>query len=272
MNRIGDKKNPLNWLKHVVKDPINTIDEANARQKEIMPGLYIALGVMVVGAVLQVLLKLDFMVIFTMAGGLFAVFFGFLLFVAKKAKERFVALTCDCGEMFKLEDKADFSKYISFTVVSENVSNKVEHPASKDGVVPDVTASVKADTTVEISIKCPKCGKVRTLVYKITPFKAEKKEMKVGVLVLPVLKTEMEKMASEVAADYASSKREEIPFSIHSVHNPLYEERTKAHAVNDTAAYPVYKGMTIKYHRTPEEMVRGFFCENELNGKISVKA
>ena len=30
-------KNPIAYLKHIVKDPINTIAEADARKKEIMP-------------------------------------------------------------------------------------------------------------------------------------------------------------------------------------------------------------------------------------------
>ena len=29
-------KNPLAYLKHIVKDPVNTIAEADARKKEIM--------------------------------------------------------------------------------------------------------------------------------------------------------------------------------------------------------------------------------------------
>lgn len=264
-------KNPLKWLKHIVKDPITTIDEANARKKEIMPGLYVCLGLIVLGVLFQVVLKLDFMSFLTMIGGVGAVFFGFLLFVIKKAKQRFEALTCECGEMFKLEDKADFSKYISFAVVSENVTTKLQHPESKDGVVPHVTASVKADATVEITVKCPKCGKERTLVYKITPFKAEKKETKVGVLVLPALKVEMEKLIAAVAEDYKAGKGDEIPFSIHSIHNPKNAEKTKAHATVDDTAFPVYKGVKVMYHRTVAEMVEGFFCENELNGSISVK-
>ena len=123
----------------------------------------------------------------------------------------------------------------------------------------------------KIVITCPKCGKKRTLVYSITPFKIERKEKKVGALVAPQVKMQLEAAVTEVANDYKNGKGDEIPFSIHSVHNPKYAEKTKPQAHNNDVAFPVYKGVKIMYHRTVAELVRGFFLENELNGSISVK-
>ena len=45
-------KNPIAYIKHLVKDPITTMAEANARKKEIMPLLYGSLGVLAVGLIL----------------------------------------------------------------------------------------------------------------------------------------------------------------------------------------------------------------------------
>ena len=64
-------KNPLKFLKHVVKDPVNTIPEANARKKEIMPILYVSLGVLALGLILQLAAKLDFMVVLSLVGLLY---------------------------------------------------------------------------------------------------------------------------------------------------------------------------------------------------------
>ena len=95
MNKI---KEFFAHLKHIFKDPIKNMDEAEQRQKEIMPLLYISLGVLVVGALLATLLKLGFLHIITVIGVVGAAAFGFLLVVINKAKTKFKALTCDgCG-------------------------------------------------------------------------------------------------------------------------------------------------------------------------------
>lgn len=85
-------KNPLVYLKHLVKDPINTIAEADARKKEIMPWLYGSIALAVVPSVLGgAISALSFLTIFGMIGIFATMFFGFLLFVIKKAKEKFKA-------------------------------------------------------------------------------------------------------------------------------------------------------------------------------------
>ena len=44
--------NPIAYIKHLMKDPINTIAEADARKKEIMPWLFGSIGVAVVFSVI----------------------------------------------------------------------------------------------------------------------------------------------------------------------------------------------------------------------------
>ena len=87
-------RNPLAYLKHIVKDPINTIAEADARKKEIMPLLYGSAGVLALGLILQVAAKLDFMAVFSFAGLAGVGFCGFLFMVISSAKKRFEVLTC----------------------------------------------------------------------------------------------------------------------------------------------------------------------------------
>jgi formate/nitrite transporter FocA (FNT family) len=62
-------KNPLQHVKHLMKDPINTIAEANERKKEIMPWLYGSIALAVVPSVLGGAIDaLGFLTIFGMIG------------------------------------------------------------------------------------------------------------------------------------------------------------------------------------------------------------
>lgn len=110
-------KNPLAYLKHIVKDPINTVAEADERKKEIMPLLYGSAGVLALGVILQVAAKLDFMAVFSFIGLVGVGFCGFLFTVISSAKKRFEALTCSkCNSMSEIKTSAEFAKYVSFAV------------------------------------------------------------------------------------------------------------------------------------------------------------
>ena len=264
-------KNPIKFLKHIVKDPINTIDEANVRKKEIIPWLIGSLAVAVVFCVLDGILGTGILMIFGLIGVFAAMFFGFLLFVIKKAKEKFEALTCnDCKKLAEIKTPEVFAECVSYTV-GKNVANYdgVSHPSSNDGVVSEVKATAKASVTVDIDLKCPHCGKVKKLEYKITPFKCSAIERKVPVRDLEVVKLRLENAVKSVVNDYNDpEKHNDIPYSIHSKNNPKYEERTKPQVGNDTVAYPRYNGVKIDYRKDVEEMVNAFFLENQLDGTI----
>lgn len=265
-------KNPIIFLKHVVKDPINTIAEADARKKEIMPWLYgsIALGVVptVLGGAIE---ALSFLTIFGMIGIFATIFFGFLLFVIKKAKEKFKALTCNkCNTMAEIKTPEEFAKYVSYTV-GENkaVFNGVSHPASNNGVVSEISAKASATVDVEIALTCPHCGNVKKLKYTVVPFKCSVSEKSVHVRDVEVVKSRLDSAMRSVVADYNNpEKHNDIGYSIHSKKNPNYALRTKPTTGKDTVAYPRYNGVKIDYHKDVEEMVEIFFLENQLDGKI----
>lgn len=60
-----------------------------------------------------------------------------------------------------------------------------------------------------------------------------------------------------------------LPYTMHSVYHPKYEERTKAYFAGDVHAQ--YKGVTIEYYREIEELVEGYFVDNEQNGLLTLK-
>lgn len=265
--------NPIAYLKHLVKDPINTIAEADARKKEIMPWLYGSIALAVVPSVLGGAVDaLSFLTIFGMIGIFATIFFGFLLFVIKKAKEKFKALTCNkCNKMAEIKTPEEFAKYVSYTVgKNEAVFKGISHPASNNGVVSEITASANATVQVEIELKCPHCGATKKLLYTIVPFKCSAKETKVAVRDVELVKMRLDNAVKSVVAAYNDpTQRENIGYTIHSKHNPKYDQRTKPTIGNDTVAYPRYNGVKINYHKDADEMVCAFFLENQLDGKIS---
>ena len=266
-------KNPINYLKHLVKDPINTIAEADARKKEIMPWLYGSIALAVVPSVLGGMIEaLSFLTIIGLIGIFATMFFGFLLFVIKKAKERFKALTCkQCDVMAEIKTPEDFAKYVSYTVGKDvAVYDGLSHPASNNGVVSEITASASATVQVEIELKCPNCGATKKLLYTIVPFKCSVKETKVPVRDVELVKSRLENAVRSVVAAYNDPElRGNIGYTIHSKYNPKYDQRSKPTMGNDTVAYPRYNDVKIDYHKDIDEMVCAFFLENQLDGKIS---
>ena len=266
-------KNPIAYLKHLVKDPINTIDEADARKKEIMPWLYGSIALAVVASVLGgAVSALAFLTIFGLIGIFATMFFAFLLFVIKKAKEKFKVLTCNqCNVMAEIKTAEQMSKYVSYAI-GKNVAvyNGVRHPSSNNGVVSEITASASATVHVAIDLKCPHCGNVKKLNYTIVPFKCSAKEKKVPVRDVELVKTRLENAVKSVVDAYNNPEQHEnIGYSIHSKYNPKYDQRTKPTMGNDTVAYPRYNDVKIDYHKDADEMVCAFFLENQIDGNIT---
>ena len=270
-NKEGGKTNIIGYIKHLFKDPITTVDECEARKKEIMPWFLGSIGLAVVpSAIGGAVSALSFLTIFGMIGIFAVMFFGFLLYVTIKAKEKFKALTCDkCNVMAEIKTPEDFAKYVSYTV-GKNVAvyDGVSHPASNNGVVSEIKATASASVKVAIDLTCPHCGNVKPLEYQIVPFKCAATQSKVLVRDVELVKSRLDGAVRAAVADYNDlEKRPNIPYSIHSVNHPRYEERTKPQAGNSDA-FPDYNGATIKYRKDPEEMVEQFFLHNQLDGKI----
>ena len=262
-------KNLLNHLKHMWKDPINTIDEANARKKEIMPWLYGSIGAAVLFCGLSNIGPLGFLMIFGLVGVFGAMAFGFMLFVINKAKQKFQALTCgECNVMAEIKTPEDFAKYVSYTIGKHEATYLgINHPASNNGVISKVEAKGSATVVVSIDLKCPNCGNVKHLEYKIVPFRCSDVQEKVLVRDVETVKTRLENAVKEVVKDYNDTeKRPNFPYSIHSKKSPDYEKRSKPQV--GTSWIPRYNGVRIDYHKDVEEMVEAFFLENQLDGTI----
>ena len=258
-------KNPIEFIKHLWKDPVNTIEEVEQRKKEIMPWLLGSIGVAVLFCGLDGILGTGILMILGMVGVAGVMMFGFLLFICMKAKEKFAALTCNaCNTMAKFENEADYVNNVSYSV-SEDVTSNVNIPKPSDsGIISEITARGSGTASVRIQLKCPNCGATKELSYIITPFKCSASEKKVAAGKAQEVAARLQASVNAVVAEYANKEtRKNIPYTIQSIHHPNYEDRTKP-----TTTSTKYQGVTIDYHREVDELVEGFFLHNELNGKI----
>jgi hypothetical protein len=266
-------KNPLTYLKHLVKDPINTIAEADARKKEIMPFLYGSLGVLALGLILQLAAQLDFMAFLSFIGLAATAFFGFLLWVVKKAKERFECLTCSkCNTLAEIKTSEDFAKYVSFTVESDEAVFKgySGNKQPTDGVYSVVKYTGTSNAVVSVKLTCPHCGEVKHLKYYAEPFKCHAEAKKVGALRFQEVSSLLETAVRTAVNDYNDpQKRAHIPYSIHSSKNPHFEERTTLKGANSIGAHPEYMGATIDFHQDVWELLEHYFVIPQINGTLS---
>ena len=266
-------KNPFKFLKHVVKDPVNTIPEANARKKEIMPILYISLGILALGLTLQLAANLEFMIVLSLIGLAGVGFSCFLLSVVSKVKKRFECLTCnECNTLAEIKTTEDFNKYISYTVEKDVAEFKgyTGNKEATNGVFTKVEYVASSSAVVSIKLTCPHCGAVKELKYTATPFKCHAGAQKVGALQFQAVSSSLEKAVREAVNDYNNPERKSlIPYTYHSSKNPNFEERFTFKGVNAKDAKPDYMGTVLDYRKDIEEMVEHYFVINELNGTLS---
>ena len=265
-------KNPLAYLKHIVKDPINTIEEADARKKEIMPLFYGSVGVLALGLILQIAAKLDFMVAFSFIGFIGIAFCGYLFFVIKSAKQRFEALTCNkCKTIAELKTSEEFAKYISYTVEKDEAVYK-GYSGNKEptnGVYSLVKVSASSSAVLSVKLTCQNCGEVKDLKYSATPFSCHIEQKNVPIKDYAVVRSSMEELVRAVVDIYNNpDKKKDIPYTFHSSKNPNFENRYKFKGANGKDAHPDYMGVRIDYHKDVEEMLEHNFVLRELQGQL----
>ena len=266
-------KNPLKFLKHVVKDPVNTIPEANARKKEIMPILYVSLGVLALGLILQLAAKLDFMAVLSFIGLAGTALSLYLLSILGKVKKRFECLTCDkCNTLAEIKTPEDFAKYVSYTV-EKDVADFKGYTGNKEatnGVFAKVEYTATSSAVVSIKLTCPKCGEVKELKYTAAPFKCHAGAQKVGALQFQAVSSSLEKAVRDAVNDYNNpDKKPLIPYTYHSSKNPNFEARFTVKGVNGKVAHPDYMGTVLDFRKDIEEMVEHYFVLNDLTGSLT---
>lgn len=264
-------KNPFKQLKHLFKDPVNTIDEANARKKEIMPWFYVSIAIAALFGILDGILGTGFLMIFALVGIAGVMVFGFLLFALKKIRARFEVLTCDkCKTLAQIKSMEDYKKYISYTVESNKAvfsGYTGSKELNKNNEYPSVRYSATSVGILSVSLTCPNCGAVKQLKYDATPFKCHAEEKNVSVARRNAIAGSLEAAVKSAVDDYNNNRP--IPYSIHSSKNAHFEERTTFKGANAGGAHPKYKDVVIDMHQDLDEMIEHYFVLNQMNGELS---
>lgn len=264
-------KNPFAYIKHLMKDPVNTIEEANGRKKEILPWFYGCLGVLVLGVVLSVL-EVDTTGLVGTIGLFAAGFFAFLLLVIQDLKEKFEALTCDkCNTLTTKLSAEDFHKYVSFTVEKDEAVFKgyVGNKEPTSGVYSLVKFVGSSSAVASVDFTCPHCGEVKRLIYSMEPFKCHAEATKVGALAYPSVRASLETAVRTAINDYNDPERRHlVPYSLHSSKNPNYEARFTMKGANAPGAHPDYMGARIDKRVDVEDMLEQCFVVPMLDGTL----
>ena len=266
-------KNPFAFFKHLAKDPVNNVEEAEARKKEILPWLLGSVGGGVLCGILEGILGTGFLSIVILIAVAGMMFFGFLYAVASDAKARFAALTCqNCGTIAEFKSYEEFMKHVSFTVIEDKatfVENQHSKVSPTNGVHSFVQVNATASAVLAVDITCPKCGEVKHLRYNATPFQCYAEKKNVSTLEYERVYHQMATAVRNAVLDYNDpEKRKLIPYTYQSTKSPYYEEEYKARILGPSEVNIDYMGAKIKFHKDVEEMLLHYFVKRELSGKL----
>ncbi len=224
-------KNPIAYLKHLWKDPITTTAEADARKKEIMPLLIGCIAVFLLMAILSAVIPSlqNVLMIVCMIPGFGAIACGFLLLVIKKAKEKFADLECpNCKKQIQYDNNVR-AKVVDKTFTVSKKDKTIE----KNGVPHEstITASGKEKVKVEITCKCQECKTEKTFTHDFVTVECEKTAVRIPYVTSGAMLVQFEQdVRNEGAAGFEGK------------------------AVGTTP-----NGVKIKYIRTVEQLVKGYF-------------
>ena len=221
-------------------------------------GFYVAIIVMMIlGKVIPVPFLSENWIYFMLYGGI--AYFGISLLILRLKFKDYGALDCDaCGEKAYPESYDEFDELVRYKVVKEKFDIK-----TMGGNGGRVLITGRYDAVVAVKFYCPYCNQTKNFHYAITPFKCEISEKNVAAGDVERVTGKLEKKIADIMALIKQGAHEEIPYTIHSVCHPDYEQGKK-----NRAEKPVYNGVTINFHRGVEEMVEGFFLRNEADGKV----
>lgn len=221
---------PKNLI-HIWKDPVESSEQVKERKKEIFPLLYLFVGLCLIFVVLGVVIsKLESL--FTTIGiipGLAAVLCGFLLVVLKKAAEKFADIECN-----NCKKRIQYDENVQIKVVKKRFTiHKSDKTIEKNNVPVESTINVsgKEHVTLEITCKCQECGTEKTFTHEFVTAECEKSAVKIPYVQSGATMVLYERDVQEVGAEGFEGK--------------------------DIGTLP--NGVRIKYVRTPEMLVKGYF-------------
>lgn len=238
---------PKNLI-HIWKDPVNNSEEVKARKKEIFPLLYLFIGLCLVFVILGAII-IDLQSVFTTIGmipGIGAVACGFLLMVLKKAAQKFADLECT-----NCKKRIAFDENVQIKVVNKTFTITKEDKTIKKNDIPvesTISAIGKERVTLEITCKCQECGTEKTFRHDFVTMECNKTAVKVPYVQSGAMLVQFE---ADVRNAYDSGS-----CNVGEVHPTKAEVSVAGQTASSKVAA---NGVTIKYNRSPESLVKGYF-------------
>lgn len=214
----------------VIKDPVKTPDEANERKRVIFAFLYLFIALVLVSLILSVAIPgaQDIFMIVGVVFGMLAIGCVFLTRVLNKMKEKFADLECPNCKKQITYDKNVQIKLINKTFDVAKNSKTIEQNGIP--VQATITATGKEHSTFEITCKCQECGTEKTFTHEFVTVECEKSAVKVPYVSSGAMLVQFEADVRKEGAEGFEGKK-------------------------GTTA----NGVKIKYNRTPQDLVRGYF-------------
>jgi len=263
------------FLKRVVKGPVNSLEDVKQRRKDLLilliPCLVILLACSILGSTVD---ALDFLSIFTAIFVFPVMFLLFLFWMLHRIKQRFLYFTCDkCDTLNKFTTYDEFDRCVTYELV--DVDPAIAKPFILDGKSPntykEITVRGYIKVLLKVSYKCLNCGAPKAAIFSLIPFRCETSLYNVTVRnaseVNTIVGNLTEKIKS-VLTEKLDENSDNIPVTVTSVFHPNYANRTKLNAQGATVKYG---DVTITYHRYVDEVVEGYFVNNEINLKLEKK-
>lgn len=238
---------PKNLI-HILKDPVNNSEEVKARKKEIFPLLYLFVGIFLIMAILGVIFPdaQDILMIVCMIPGLAAVACGFLLVVLKNAAQKFTDLECT-----NCKKRIAFDENVQIKVINKTFTVTKEDRTIKKNDIPvesTISAIGKERVTLEITCKCQECGAEKTFNHDFVTMECNKTAVKVPYIQSGALLVQFE---ADVRNAYDSGS-----CNVGEVHST----KAEVSVAGQTGSSKVTSnGVNIKYNRSPESLVKGYF-------------
>jgi hypothetical protein len=221
---------PKNLI-HVWKDPVKNSAEVETRKKEIYPLLYLFAGFYLITVILAVIIPdaENVLMIFSILSGALVVACIFLLVLMKKANEKFADLECtNCKKRITYDENVEIKVIDKKFTVTKN-----DKTIEQDGVPyqSTITAKGKEKVVLEITCKCQDCGTKKTFTHEFVTVECEKSAVKVPYVTSGALLVQFEQDVRNEGAEG-------------------FENKKRGTSVN---------GVEIKYIKTPESLVKGYF-------------
>ena len=229
---------------HFWKDPVTSSTEVATRKREILPFLYLSVCLFAI-MIIPIIFLPDISFILAIPA-LCIAYCAFLLFVAKKAAQKFADIECS-----NCKERIAFDNNVKIKVIDRKFSIKKDSKTiEKNGVPYQATISVKGEETItaEISCKCQKCGSEKTFTHKFVSLRCNKTGVKVPYV-----------QSGALLIQYESDVNNAYPSAFENLGEIRPVSGELVVGGKSSSSQSVGNDVSVTFYRSPEALVKGYF-------------